>query len=129
MVMLTAPTNRTIAPTDKSMLPIRMTKLAPSDAISNVAASPLIAEKLRQLRNGGDAMPKNMISASTTRIGSQVPRGMLILRVMGRPAGVVGRAARGIDEWVLSNLYLTEVDGMLERAKETTRVGKYTYIE
>src|ERR1700746_2641307 len=27
------------------------------------------------------------------------------------------------------NLYLTEVDGMLERAKETTRFGKYTYIE
>ena len=30
---------------------------------------------------------------------------------------------------LLSNLYLTEVDGMLERAKETTRFGKYTYIE
>ena len=30
---------------------------------------------------------------------------------------------------MLSNLYLTEVDRMLERAKETTRFGKYTYIE
>ena len=30
---------------------------------------------------------------------------------------------------LLSNLYLTEVDGMLERAKETTRFGKYTCIE
>jgi RNA-directed DNA polymerase len=30
---------------------------------------------------------------------------------------------------LLSNLYLTEVDIMLERAKETTRCGKYTYIE
>ena len=30
---------------------------------------------------------------------------------------------------MLSNLYLTEVDRMLERAKETTRYGKYTYIE
>ena len=30
---------------------------------------------------------------------------------------------------MLSDLYLTEVDGMLERAKETTRFGKYTYIE
>ena len=27
---------------------------------------------------------------------------------------------------LLSNLYLTEVDRMLERAKETTRYGKYT---
>ena len=30
---------------------------------------------------------------------------------------------------MLSNLYLTEVDRMLERAKEVTRSGKYTYIE
>ena len=30
---------------------------------------------------------------------------------------------------LLSNLYLTEVDRMLERAKEATRCGKYTYIE
>ena len=30
---------------------------------------------------------------------------------------------------LLSNLYLTEVDKMLERAKETTRFGKYTAIE
>jgi RNA-directed DNA polymerase len=30
---------------------------------------------------------------------------------------------------LLSNLYLTEVDRMLERAKETTRNGKYTYVE
>ncbi len=28
-----------------------------------------------------------------------------------------------------SNLYLNEVDRMLERAKEVTRHGKYTYIE
>jgi RNA-directed DNA polymerase len=30
---------------------------------------------------------------------------------------------------LLSNLYLTEVDRMLERAKEATHCGKYTYIE
>jgi hypothetical protein len=30
---------------------------------------------------------------------------------------------------LLSNLYLNEVDKMLERAKETTRNGKYTYVE
>ena len=30
---------------------------------------------------------------------------------------------------MLSNLYLNEVDKMLERAKETTRNGKYTYVE
>ena len=30
---------------------------------------------------------------------------------------------------MLSNLYLNEVDKMLERAREVTRNGKYTYIE
>ncbi len=30
---------------------------------------------------------------------------------------------------LLSNIYLTEVDRMLERAQETTRCGKYTYVE
>ena len=36
---------------------------------------------------------------------------------------------QGVISPLLSNLYLTEVDRMLERAKETTRCGKYTYIE
>ena len=30
---------------------------------------------------------------------------------------------------MLSNLYLNEVDKMLEKAKEVTRQGRYTYIE
>jgi RNA-directed DNA polymerase len=30
---------------------------------------------------------------------------------------------------VLSNLYLNEVDRMLERAQATTRRGPYTYLE
>ena len=30
---------------------------------------------------------------------------------------------------MLSNIYLNEIDKMLERAKEVTRRGKYTYIE
>jgi hypothetical protein len=30
---------------------------------------------------------------------------------------------------LLSNIYLTELDQMLERAKATTRNGKYTYVE
>src|SRR5262249_26152942 len=38
-----------------------------------------------------------------------------------RPGGVISP--------LLSHLYRTEVDRMLERAKEVTRNGKYTYIE
>jgi RNA-directed DNA polymerase len=36
---------------------------------------------------------------------------------------------QGVITPLLSNLYLNEVDRMLERAKEVTRNGKYTYIE
>ena len=35
----------------------------------------------------------------------------------------------GVISPLLSNIYLNEVDKMLERAKDVTRRGKYTYIE
>src|SRR5450631_2462297 len=41
----------------------------------------------------------------------------------------VTSCVRGVISPLLSNLYLNEVDKMLERAKETTRNGQYTYIE
>src|SRR5436305_15037854 len=36
---------------------------------------------------------------------------------------------RGVLSPLLSNLYLTEVDRMLEKAIATTRYGKYTYVQ
>src|SRR5215510_8829216 len=36
---------------------------------------------------------------------------------------------RGVRSPLLSNLYLTAVDRMLEQAKEVTRRGSYTYLE
>src|SRR5580692_5016195 len=36
---------------------------------------------------------------------------------------------RGVLSPLLSNLYLNEVDKMLERAREVTRNGKYTNVE
>ena len=35
----------------------------------------------------------------------------------------------GVISPLLSNIYLTEVDAMLERAKEATQAGRYTYVE
>ena len=67
-------TNSTMAPTDKSMLPIRMTKLAPSEAISKVAASPVVAAKLRQVKNAGDVNEKMTTRVRNTATGSHVPR-------------------------------------------------------
>ncbi len=67
------PTSRTTAPTERSMLPIRMTNVAPSEAMSSVAASPVVAAKLRQVKNEGEAKENITTSATKTPTGSQVP--------------------------------------------------------
>jgi len=54
---------------------------------------------------------------------------MHLLKMMLKANGRRGVPQGGVVSPLLSNLYLTEVDRMLERAKEATRHGKYTYIE
>ena len=54
---------------------------------------------------------------------------MHLLKIMLKANGRYGVPQGGVVSPLLSNLYLNEVDRMLERAKEATRNGKYTYIE
>jgi RNA-directed DNA polymerase len=54
---------------------------------------------------------------------------MHLLKIMLKANGKCGVPQGGVISPLLSNLYLTQVDRMLERAKENTRYGKYTYIE
>jgi len=54
---------------------------------------------------------------------------MRLLKRMLKANGRCGVPQGGVISPLLSNLYLTQVDRMLERAKEATRYGKYTYIE
>src|SRR5882724_12019661 len=52
-----------------------------------------------------------------------------VLKLMLQTSGTKGVPQGGVLSPLLSNLYLTAVDRMLERAKEVTRRGPYTYLE
>ena len=54
---------------------------------------------------------------------------MRLLKLILKAGGKRGVPQGGVISPLLSNIYLNEVDKMLEKANEVTRYGKFTYIE
>lgn len=52
-----------------------------------------------------------------------------LVKLMLKASGKRGVPQGGVISPLLANIYLNEVDKMLEKAKEVTRNGEYTYIE
>jgi RNA-directed DNA polymerase len=57
------------------------------------------------------------------------PEVMHLLKLLVKATGKKGLSQGGVLSPLLSNVYLNEVDRMLERAQETTRQGPYTYLQ
>lgn len=52
-----------------------------------------------------------------------------LIKLILKAGGKRGAGQGGVISPLFSNIYLTEVDAMLEKAKEVTRRGKYTHME
>jgi RNA-directed DNA polymerase len=57
------------------------------------------------------------------------PKVMHLLKLIVKATGKKGLSQGGVISPLLSNLYLNELDRMLERAQKVTRHGPYTYVE
>src|SRR5260370_40080115 len=101
------------------------------DAVDRMARA-IVQQKTRiidiDLRSYFDNVRHDRLLAKMARRVDDVDV-LHLLKIMLKANGKQGVPQGGVISALLTKPYLTEVDRMLERAKETTRFGKYTYIE
>jgi RNA-directed DNA polymerase len=101
------------------------------EAISRVAES-IVRQKTRiidiDLKSYFDSVRHDVLLAKVARRVND-EQVMHLLNLILKSTGKRGVPQGGVISPVLSNLYLNEVDRMLERAKESTRNGTYTGVE
>jgi RNA-directed DNA polymerase len=106
-------------------------KRSAPDAVQRVAQA-IVVHKTRvidvDLRAYFDNIQHHQVLAKVTRRVNDA-QVLHLLKLILTATGKKGVAQGGMLSPLLSNLYLTEIDQMLERAKEVTRYGQYTYLE
>jgi len=100
-------------------------------AVSRVAQA-IVEEKTRvidlDLRAYFDNVRHSLLLAKVARRVNDKAM-MHLLKMMLKATGKKGVPQGGVASPLLSNIYLTEVDRMLEKAMVTTRRGKYTHVQ
>jgi RNA-directed DNA polymerase len=106
-------------------------KRTPHQAVSRVAQA-IVEEKTRiidiDLRAYFDNVQHFLLLEKVAR-RVQDDEVMHLLKMMLKATGEKGVPQGGVISPLLSNLYLTEVDRMLEKAIATTRRGQYTNVQ
>ena len=101
------------------------------DAVKRVAEA-IVRDKTRvldlDLQGYFDNIRHDVLLSKVARRISD-PEVLRVLKLILKTTGKRGIAQGDVLAPMLSNVYLTEVDKMLERAKEATRYGKYTSVE
>ena len=106
-------------------------KKSPHDAVRRVCEA-IVQDKTRvidlDLRSYFDNVRQHIV---LEKVAKRVKDDevMHLLKVIIRASGKRGVPQGGVISPLLSNVYLNEVDKMLERAKESTRYGKWTSID
>jgi RNA-directed DNA polymerase len=102
-----------------------------AQAVTRVAEA-IVHNKTRvidlDLANFFDSMRHDLVLAKVAR-RVQDAAILHLLKMILKASGKRGVVQGGPLSPLLANVYLTEVDAMLERAKEVSRNGPYTYVE